>query len=291
VTRQACSGAPSSLLVRHFTQRSGLGPTTRPERVMCALVESVRRRRIRNVDERLYSFSRDRYVTEIEIASDLGCDGVIEPLGKTFPDGFRIRLRKGMPDARVRFTLAHEVCHTFFYELVPEIKFFPHGRDSTEERLCNLGAAAFLVPTSSLKRDARSLPPCLESLDLLSSKYGVSLPTMALRLGALGQWKCRLSIWRRMGDGSFALDRLYGAKEHPWKWQDDSVLERGWQSTEPLFGETALYHVNARGYTECKPILYEVRRTGNDLVVLWGDGIRRPLSTCLPLFGKASHGR
>jgi Zn-dependent peptidase ImmA (M78 family) len=53
---------------------------------------------------------------------ELNCDGLIEPLGKTFADGFRIKLNKTTPPVRSRFTLVHEICHTFFYQLVPEIK-------------------------------------------------------------------------------------------------------------------------------------------------------------------------
>jgi len=110
----------------------------------------------------------------------------------TFRDGFRVRLKLGMSDVRARFTLAHEACHTFFYQLVPEIKFFPHDRDSEKERLCNFGAAGFLVPASPLRRQVRTLPRCLESLELLASNYGVSPLTMALRLRGLGYWQCQL---------------------------------------------------------------------------------------------------
>jgi Zn-dependent peptidase ImmA (M78 family) len=34
------------------------------------------------------------------------------------------------PTVRQRFTIAHEICHTFFYEIVPELKFKPHSEPS-----------------------------------------------------------------------------------------------------------------------------------------------------------------
>ena len=56
-----------------------------------------------------------------------------------------MRLKKNASDVRIRFTMAHEFCHTFLLRLVPEIKFSPHETDDEEERLCNLGAAAFAI--------------------------------------------------------------------------------------------------------------------------------------------------
>ncbi len=141
--QESYSETSRSLLVRHFVQRSGVGAKARPEDVITKLVESVRRRRIRSLNNQLQHFLRDRNVTQIYVASDLNCDGLIEPLGRCFRDGFRMRLKKNTAEARIRFTLAHEVCHTFFYELVPEIKFFPHDQDNEEERLCNVGELPF----------------------------------------------------------------------------------------------------------------------------------------------------
>jgi hypothetical protein len=81
-------------------------------------------------------------VCETEVVPDLPCDGLIEPIGTTYSAGFRMRLKKNAADVRLRFTIAHELCHTFFYELVPEFKFVAHESDDSEERLCNWGAAS-----------------------------------------------------------------------------------------------------------------------------------------------------
>src|SRR5438094_323727 len=133
LSQKTCSKTAGSPLLRWFVQRSRVGPKARPEHVMSALVESVRRKRTRSLDKQLDLFLQDRNVTQIDLVSDLSCDGLIEPLGSSFGDGFRLRLKKSASEARNRFTVAHEACHTFFYELVPEIKFAPHGLDAEEE--------------------------------------------------------------------------------------------------------------------------------------------------------------
>jgi len=76
-------------------------------------------------------------------------DGSLEPLGKGFDQGFKLTLNARSPKNRVRFTQAHELCHTFFYQYVPEIKFRPHLEDPGEEQLCNFGAAELLMPEYS----------------------------------------------------------------------------------------------------------------------------------------------
>ena len=55
-------------------------------------------------------------------------------------------VKADMGEKRMRFTIAHELCHTYFYELVPELKFCDHGPNDEEEAICNQGAAALLIP-------------------------------------------------------------------------------------------------------------------------------------------------
>ena len=150
----------------------------------------------------------DRNILQVEFEHNLPCEGSLQPVGNEFRQGFIMRLKRNAADVRVRFTMAHELCHTLFYELVPEIKFTPHEADDEEERLCNLGAAAFLLPASVLRRRVKKLQPRLETLELLSAEYRVSIPTMLLRLRALLLWQCEVSLWHRMSGGRFVLDRL-----------------------------------------------------------------------------------
>src|ERR1700674_1665274 len=192
-SNRVSSEAPSTL-VRLFVERAVVDAAhTTAEQVMADIVERVREKGTRNRERQLQQFLKDRQVRSIDVVPDLNCDGMIEPIGPTFNDGFRIRLKRNVSSARTRFTVAHEACHTFFYEQVPELKFGPHTTDDEEERLCNLGAAILLIPARSLRADARKMPTCLESLGQLARRYDVSSATMLLRLRAMGLWKCQLS--------------------------------------------------------------------------------------------------
>src|SRR5258708_924799 len=183
------SSETESDLVRLFVERSGIGQSRRsPEQVMATLVEGLHGRRVQNQEQRLQRALKDRNVKTIDVVPGLNGDGMLEPVGSTFKDGFRMQLKRGVSGGRMRFTMAHEVCHTFFYELVPEIKFRPHETDRAEERLCNVGAAALLIPARSLRAQAKKLPICLWSLDQLAQDYSRSPPAMFLRLKALGLW-------------------------------------------------------------------------------------------------------
>lgn len=281
---QACS-EPQSDIVRLFLQRSGASSAQgSPEQVMAELVErSARGKLARSQGQRVQGFLEARNVFSVEFVPDAAYDGMVEPIGSTFSDGFRMRLKTNASEARARFTVAHEACHTFFYELAPEVKFHPHQEDDHEESLCNFGAAVLLIPAASIRARTRKLTICLDSLEQLAQEYAVSLPTMLLRLRTLGLWKCQLSLWHRTASGEFVLDRLYGGRNVEWKWQDASILERVWQSKESAF-ETGFVYAEGRGGTKAyKPISYHAQRSSQGVTVLWGSGIRPTLPT-YPLF-------
>ena len=276
---QACS-EPQSKLVRLFLERSGVTtPRGTPEQVMSELVErTTAGKRTRSQSQRIQQFLDARNIVSVEFVDDAGYDGMIEPVGSSFTGGFRVQLKAGTPDVRARFTLAHEACHTFFYELAPEVKFGTHRADDLEERLCNFGAAVLLIPTTSLRNRTKRLPICLDSLKQLAQEYVVSLPTMLLRLRSLSLWKCQLSLWRRSVSGEFLLDRFYGGRRIEWKWQDASTLERVWRSNKSAF-ESGFVYAESRGAKAYKPIAYHAQRSNEGVTVLWGSGIRPTAST------------
>lgn len=278
-SNQACS-EPQSDLVRLFVERSGiLAPLNSPEQVITELVErTARRKRGRSHAQRLQRFLNDRNIVSVEYVDGADYDGMIDPMGSSFRNGFKMRLRPDVSEARARFTVAHEACHTFFYELAPEIKFRPHKTDDLEERLCNLGASVLLIPSAALTARSRKLPVCLDSLQQLAEEYAVSLPTMLLRLRELGLWKCQLSSWHRSVSGEFVLDGFYGGRRFECKWHDASVLERVWKSNESAF-ETGFVYTESRGARAYKPIAYHVQRSNQGVTVLWGSGIRPAVST------------
>ena len=114
--------------VHRFVERGGgivSKPTPTADEVIVALVEATRRKEVPNRDQRIHFFLSDRNVVRTEALEEPGCDGLLKPLGKTFAEGFLLQVKRDCSEERSRFTLAHEACHTFFYEFVPEIKFAP----------------------------------------------------------------------------------------------------------------------------------------------------------------------
>ena len=134
-----------SLLVERFAAaKEGEGPRS-PQDEIVQCVKALRRRLgLRAVAPvRLESFLVARNIQDVTTDDTLQADGALAPLGADFGAGFRMILRRDLPEGRINFTVAHEICHTFFYERVPEIKFAAHPADPEEERLCNSGAEEF----------------------------------------------------------------------------------------------------------------------------------------------------
>ncbi len=224
-------------LVDLFVRRMGVTHNS-PWRIMEDLVEHLR------CDTRLASaLSLDRYlefrnIIEKRLSCDIGCDGYIEPMGVNFADGFRLVLNEASPAVRQRFTIAHEICHTFFYEIVPDLKFKPHATDSFEEALCNHGAAVLLMPAEDVRAHVSIRDVSLATLEELSQRYSVSIEAAFLRVRGLRLWNCEMTVWHRMISGEFVVDRLHGSPKVDWRWVDGSIPSR-------LVSEGQLSHFRA----------------------------------------------
>ena len=116
-------------------------------------------------------------------------EGVLAPV----PGGFRMYLQSNFahrPGAglRERFSIAHELVHTFYYdstESVPKpIKGSPKGR--ALEQLCHIGAGEILVPEPLLRQQAtaRGEIASAESVRELTKIFNVSADVMIRRLHA-----------------------------------------------------------------------------------------------------------
>jgi len=270
---QACSSQKSLIetkLVNLFAKRAGQ-PTSSPWQAIEDLVAGLRKSVQSNSSLFLTRCLEQRRVIESRIQQELACDGYIEPVGTRFDDGFRLVLDGKVSLTRRRFTVAHEICHTFFYELVPEIKFTPHETDPFEEKLCNYGAAALLIPAEDLIVRSKGKDPSLLMLEELSGHYGVSIEAMHNRLRGLRVWNSELSIWHCMTGGRFVLDRLHGGFKADWHWFDETILERTRQekTDQPASGRTFVYFCHSSGESWTKPVYYQIKRRGMSLVALW----------------------
>jgi Zn-dependent peptidase ImmA (M78 family) len=78
------------------------------------LVERLRAQTVSASARSLDRFLEMRKVIETRGDRDIGCDGYIGPIGASFVEGFRLVVNEDAPAVRQRFTIAHEICHTFF---------------------------------------------------------------------------------------------------------------------------------------------------------------------------------
>jgi hypothetical protein len=265
MVRRHSSDAQSSSLAQLFAQRCGFQVLS-PEDAMRKLAGRLRGDGVNGRLDDLLPIRRiDR---DVAIVEELPCDGIIEPKGCAYTDGFSMRLRRGQAEPRLRFTKAHEICHTFFYELVPEVKFRPHTTDPCEERLCNVGAEELLMPLSLVKAEAAKRPVSIESLESLATRFDVSPAAMLLRLRRARLWHCELAYWHRMVDGAFVLDRKIGGRKADWQ-IDSSTLQNVWESAKTESGVAFIYFEQG-GLSAADRVYYQARRRGTSIMMLWG---------------------
>jgi len=132
---------------------------------------------------------------------------VMDIEGRLVPsnNGFTIELRSDRSHERKNFTCAHEVAHTFFYELVPSIKYrnLDSARivqDNEEEYLCNIAASELLMPRSSIVRISGDYAPSPLSVLRIAQIYETSLVATIIRLLTLGIWEAKFVLWEFSGD-------------------------------------------------------------------------------------------
>jgi len=152
------------------------------------------------------------------------CEMIPEAVIAHEAGGFRIYLQsnfKDLPGAvvRRRFSLAHEIAHTLFFEdRDGEMK--PRMGAPTGERLeasCNQAAGLILVPAGLLNRELRDFvrPWGAECLGRLSERFGVSVEVLLRRLNTLESYSDRFApvLLRCQPTGQFAIEYAVSA---PW---------------------------------------------------------------------------
>jgi hypothetical protein len=111
-------------------------------------------------------------------------DGRIRPSA----DGFTVEIAPS-PLKRQRFTLAHEIGHTYFYDLKsspPQRILYDDSKD--EETFCNLFATEILMPAHMVQAELKRLEGNYDKLtpldyfERLARKFNVSIETMTRRL-------------------------------------------------------------------------------------------------------------
>jgi len=130
-----------------------------------------------------------RRVNEIKYVP-LEKDGVLMAV----QDGFLIKINENLSDVRKRFTCAHEIAHTFFFDLdasPPKYRYNRfRSRHQVEEGLCHEMAREMLMPRFAIKRlvSLRYPEPSIRAFTSLAKIFRVSLQALAFRIGDLNLW-------------------------------------------------------------------------------------------------------
>jgi IrrE N-terminal-like domain len=260
-----------SLLIERFAAaKDSLTPCFAEDEIVKCVRALRRRRGIRAVvSGSLEPLLASRNIRDVVIDDDLKADGALVPLGEDFAAGFRMVLRRDLPERRINFTVAHEICHTFFYERVPEIKFASHAVDQEEERLCNCGAEEILMPALDVRRCAKNEPVSLDVLQMMATRYRVSIAAMLIRLRRLGLWRAELFLWHEMINGTFAVMRAWGGRPVDWEWTEPEIPRRVLSApADSVISGSTVWLVGTPKCRRSKVLSFQAKRHGNGVLVL-----------------------
>ncbi len=128
------------------------------------------------------------------LAELLKISEVVDARTSTKGDNFVIEFNPAQPPARLRFSLAHEIAHTFFPDCADAIRNRATHEEMSAaewqlEMLCNVAASEILMPIGSLP-DIDQFTPTFNSILKLRRDFQVSCEAILLRLLRLAGREC-----------------------------------------------------------------------------------------------------
>jgi Zn-dependent peptidase ImmA (M78 family) len=147
---------------------------------------------------RLSQLAPLRKVAEI-CKKPLSCDGIIsiKPSGT-----YLIEVNSDHKETRRRFTIAHELGHTFFFDVDGEIRQRVRdtnlnliSRSDREETLCNYAAAQILMPPWQFDPLVRQIGPSADGVLRLARNFNVSPQAISWRLVQRFNLRIVVALW------------------------------------------------------------------------------------------------
>jgi hypothetical protein len=159
----------------------------------------------------LYHVARYCNVTRI-MRKQLSVDAQINKQGNSYD----ILLNSAAPRLRQRFSLAHEIAHTFFIEDDPEPRTrqrcatpSERNRFRKEEKLCDFGAGELLMPAAPFLADALLVGPSCIAAQWLAKRWDVSLKACVARIVELNAWPAAC-VWLCSGEQGIQITHTVG---------------------------------------------------------------------------------
>jgi Zn-dependent peptidase ImmA (M78 family) len=144
--------------------------------------------------------ARERRITEINMV-EMAQDGIIYAKGNEYV----VDLNRSHSDSRKRFTLAHEIGHTFFFDVqehptsrfrIVDAQIQSIHSDQSEEHLCNVVASEILMPCEPFSNMMQEMTPEARTILTLAGKFKTSLQATARRVVSLSTYKEIVCLWR-----------------------------------------------------------------------------------------------
>jgi Zn-dependent peptidase ImmA (M78 family) len=124
---------------------------------------------------------------------------------------YAVVVNKAHSQTRQRFTIAHEIAHTLFFEAFGEEQltasryFCGSSRDPEEERLCDYAAAEMLLPSRQVDAYAQKYRITAASIVGLSQRFRTSLHASARKLLTMSPLKSIACYWDKSADNFVCL--------------------------------------------------------------------------------------
>jgi O-acetyl-ADP-ribose deacetylase (regulator of RNase III) len=211
-------------LLRHWTNPSVLALAGDRDPIE-AVTERARELVTRALDEDWVGPPFD----PIKLASILGFD--VRPLAD-IPDArtvsigadrFRIDYNPNRPSGRVRYSIAHEIAHTFFPDCGERVRNrLAHANATLDEwqleALCNIAAAEILMPFGSFPAASERLTD-IDRVIALQKQFKVSTEALLLRIVRIAPSMCAAFSASQVEEGSrrgrWRVDYVVGSSSWP----------------------------------------------------------------------------
>jgi O-acetyl-ADP-ribose deacetylase (regulator of RNase III) len=135
-------------------------------------------------------------------------------------DRFVIEFNPDRPQSRTRYSIAHEITHTFFNDCAREVRNRLRHREIRGdewqlETVCNIGAAEILMPIGSF-RALENESPSIDQLLRVRADHAVSTEALLLRFVKLTTHKCIVFCASRKEDDQNKYRIDYAVSSDSW---------------------------------------------------------------------------
>jgi O-acetyl-ADP-ribose deacetylase (regulator of RNase III) len=207
--------------------------------------------------------------------------------------GLRIEFNPNRPPGRLRWSVVHEIAHTFFPDVAEEVRHrtgsgaVPTGQSDfwQLELLCNIAAAELLMPAAIFDDDLDSTALDIDALMELRSRYSVSAEALVRRAVERTQRPAALLALARDETGAeFRIDYVVPSRS----WAGEAPMRGMRFLSGPPLGDCTAVGYTTRGLHTfpTSPRSFDVQAVG--IPGYPGDPYPRVLALLTPLDDAAS---